>query len=104
MGIKPTHGLVPNTGVFPLSSLRDVVGPIARCVRDAALTLDALAGFSMEDPKTLAGVDKRPKGGYISKLDKNALKASALVSMGRAGAPRRFPRRRQAFISAPKKN
>ena len=45
VGIKPTHGLVPNAGVLPLSSLRDVVGPIARCVRDAALTLDALAGL-----------------------------------------------------------
>ncbi|UQG60860.1 amidase [Marinobacter sp. M3C] len=82
VGIKPTHGLVPNTGVFPLSSLRDVVGPIARCVRDAALTLDALAGFSMEDPKTLAGVDKRPKGGYISKLDKNALKGKRIGLYG----------------------
>jgi len=73
VGIKPTFGLVPNAGVMPLSSLRDVVGPIARCVRDAALTLDALAGFSMQDPKTIAGVGKRPKGGYTSKLDKDAL-------------------------------
>lgn len=73
VGIKPTFALVPNAGVLPLSSLRDVVGPIARCVRDAALTLDALAGFSMEDPKTIASVGKRPKGGYASKLDKGAL-------------------------------
>lgn len=82
VGIKPTHGLVPNTGVLPLSSLRGVVGPIARCVRDAALTLDALAGFSMEDPKTLACVGKIPKGGYISKLDKNALKGKRIGLYG----------------------
>lgn len=73
VGIKPTFGLVPNAGVMPLASLRDVVGPIARCVRDAALTLDVLAGFSMEDPKTNASVGRRPKGGYASKLDKGAL-------------------------------
>jgi len=73
VGIKPTFALVPNAGVMPLSSLRDVVGPIARCVRDAALTLDVLAGFSMEDPKTIAGVGKRPKGGYASKLESGAL-------------------------------
>ncbi len=73
VGIKPTFGLVPNAGVLPLASLRDVVGPIARCVRDAALALDALAGFSMEDPKTMAGVGRRPKGGYTSKLRKDAL-------------------------------
>ncbi|MDE4305829.1 amidase [Phaeobacter gallaeciensis] len=73
VGIKPTFALVPNAGVMPLSSLRDVVGPIARCVRDAALTLDALAGFTIEDPKTIAGVGRKPKGGYTSKLDKDAL-------------------------------
>lgn len=36
--------------------------------------LDALSGFSMEDPKTVAGVGKKPKGGYTSKLDKEALR------------------------------
>ena len=30
--------------MMPLSANRDVVGPIARCVRDAARTLDTLAG------------------------------------------------------------
>jgi amidase len=82
VGIKPTFGLVPNAGVMPLSSLRDVVGPIARCVRDAALTLDALAGFSMEDPKTIAGVGKQPKGGYTAKLDKGALKGKRIGLYG----------------------
>lgn len=67
VGIKPTFGLVPNAGVVPLSgSARDVVGPIARTVRDAALTLDAIAGYSSEDPKTLAAVGKLPEGGYTS--------------------------------------
>ncbi len=48
VGIKPTFALVPNAGVMPLAgSTRDVVGPIARCVRDAALTLDALAGVQL---------------------------------------------------------
>ena len=66
VGIKPTFALVPNAGVMPLSSNRDVVGPIARCVRDAALTLDVLAGYTAEDPKTIAGVGHRPRGGYTS--------------------------------------
>jgi len=52
VGIKPTFALVPNAGVMPLAgSTRDVVGPIARCVRDAALALDVLAGYSEETPK-----------------------------------------------------
>ncbi len=83
MGIKPTIGLVPNTGVVPLSSNRDVVGPIARCVRDAALCLDVLAGYTTEDPKTLAGVGKKPPLGYTSKLRKDALKG---VRLGLYGA------------------
>jgi amidase len=82
VGIKPTHALVPNAGVMPLSSLRDVVGPIARCVRDAALTLDVLAGFTMEDPKTVAGVGKKPPGGYAAKLDAGALKGKRIGTYG----------------------
>jgi aspartyl-tRNA(Asn)/glutamyl-tRNA(Gln) amidotransferase subunit A len=73
VGIKPTFALVPNAGVMPLSSNRDVVGPIARCVRDAALTLDVLAGYTAEDPKTIAGVGHKPKGGYTARLHKDAL-------------------------------
>ncbi|BBU30960.1 amidase [Burkholderia sp. THE68] len=73
VGIKPTIGLVPNAGVVPLSGNRDVVGPIARNVRDAALCLDILAGYSGEDPKTLASVGRQPEGGYAAGLDRNAL-------------------------------
>ncbi|WP_225773368.1 amidase [Inquilinus sp. Marseille-Q2685] len=75
VGIKPSFGLVPNAGVMPLAgSTRDVVGPIARCVRDAALTLDVLAGFSPEDPKTAAGIGHRPPAGYAAGLDPGSLR------------------------------
>ncbi len=73
VGLKPSFALVPNAGVMPLSANRDVVGPIARCVRDAALTLDVLAGYTAEDPKTIAGVGHRPRGGYASLLCRDAL-------------------------------
>ncbi|WP_027173782.1 amidase [Methylobacterium sp. 10] len=83
VGIKPTFALVPNAGVVPLAgSTRDVVGPIARCVRDAALTLDVLAGYTAADPKTVAGIGKRPKGGYTSKLDRNGLQGKRLGLFG----------------------
>lgn len=89
VGIKPTIGLVPNAGVLPLSGNRDVVGPIARCVRDAALCLDALAGYSSEDPKTLAGVGKPPRGGYAARLSPDALKGKriGLYGMGWRNQP-----------------
>ena len=82
VGIKPTFALVPNAGVLPLSSLRDVVGPIARCVRDAALALDVLAGFTMEDPKTVAAIGKIPREGYSAKLDKDALNGKRIGMYG----------------------
>ncbi|WP_284947116.1 amidase [Acidisoma cladoniae] len=82
VGIKPTFALVPNAGVMPLSSNRDVVGPIARCVRDAALTLDVLAGYTIEDPKTIAGVGHRPAGGYASKLSADALQGTRIGLYG----------------------
>ena len=82
VGIKPSMGLVPNAGVMPLSANRDVVGPIARCVRDAALCLDVLAGYSGEDPKTIAGVGQRPKGGYAARLRPDALAGKRLGLYG----------------------
>ena len=82
VGIKPTFALVPNAGVMPLSANRDVVGPIARCVRDAALALDVLAGYTAADPKTVAGVGRRPKGGYASLLHEDALRGKRIGLYG----------------------
>ncbi|WP_099558944.1 amidase [Hartmannibacter diazotrophicus] len=83
VGIKPTFALVPNAGVVPLAgSTRDVVGPIAHCVRDAALTLDVLAGYTAEDPKTVAGIGKKPEGGYASRLSTTALQGKRLGLYG----------------------
>lgn len=82
VGIKPTIGLVPNAGVVPLSGNRDVVGPIARTVIDAALALDVIAGFTTEDPKTLASIDKIPEGGYAAGLSRDGLKGKRLGLYG----------------------
>jgi amidase len=74
VGVKPTFALVPTTGVVPLAgSTRDVVGPIARTVFDAALMMDVLAGYSPDDPKTSASVGKLPPSGYTGRLKKYAL-------------------------------
>ncbi|GLS46809.1 amidase [Methylobacterium brachythecii] len=83
VGVKPTFGLVPNTGVMPLAgSTRDVMGPIARCVRDAALVLDALAGYGSEDPKTVAAIGKLPSKGYTAALSTTALRGKRLGLYG----------------------
>lgn len=64
--------------VVPLSGNRDVVGPIARNVCDAALCLDVRAGYSAEDSKTLASVGKIPPKGYAADLHYDALKGKRI--------------------------
>lgn len=51
VGHKPTHGLVPYTGAFPIESTIDHLGPMTRTVRDAALLLGVLAGDDGFDPR-----------------------------------------------------
>ena len=43
VGVRPTHGSVDSSGVAPLAPSTDTIGPIARCVDDAALLLRVLA-------------------------------------------------------------
>lgn len=51
VGHKPTHGLVPYTGVFPVENTIDHVGPIAGTVRGAAEMLSVIAGADGRDPR-----------------------------------------------------
>jgi len=49
VGMKPTFGLVPRTGVIPTWPYLDTHGPLARNVADAAFLLDAIAGPDPSD-------------------------------------------------------
>ena len=51
VGLKPTHGLVPYTGAFPIEATIDHLGPMARTVRGAATLLTAIAGPDGQDPR-----------------------------------------------------
>jgi amidase len=50
-GLKPTYGLVPYTGVFPVELTLDHVGPIAATTADVALLLEVIAGEDGLDPR-----------------------------------------------------
>lgn len=64
VGLKPTYGLVPRTGVTSLSWSLDHVGPLTRTVQDAALVLSATAGHDPRDPASVSGpvLDRFPGG------------------------------------------
>ena len=55
VGLKPSYGLISTRGVVPLSYRFDHVGPLTRTVSDAALMLNALAGFDPECPESRRG-------------------------------------------------
>ena len=50
VGLKPTHGRVSLIGVCPNTLSFDHVGPLTRTARDAALMLQAMAGYDPRDP------------------------------------------------------
>ncbi len=61
VGLKPTFGLVPYTGIASHEFTLDHVGPMARTVQDAALLLEAIAGLDpvgrdARQPPTLASL------------------------------------------------
>ncbi|WP_097870988.1 amidase [Streptomyces sp. rh34] len=69
VGLKPTYGLVPRTGVTSLSWSLDHVGPLTRTVQDAALVLSATAGHDPRDPASVSGpVPDRFPGGDLRGL------------------------------------
>ena len=50
-GMKPTHGLVPYTGIMPIEATIDHTGPMTQNVRDNATMLQAIAGADGLDPR-----------------------------------------------------
>jgi aspartyl-tRNA(Asn)/glutamyl-tRNA(Gln) amidotransferase subunit A len=70
VGVKPTYGRVSRYGLIAFGSSLDCPGPVARDVRDAALMMNAIAGFDPRDstssrqvvPDYLADLEKGVKG------------------------------------------
>lgn len=81
VGLKPTHGLVPYTGIIPLEPSIDHAGPMARCVDHVARAMDAIAGVHAVDgipldprqPETLSA------GSYASATENSVSDLSVAV-------------------------
>jgi Asp-tRNA(Asn)/Glu-tRNA(Gln) amidotransferase A subunit family amidase len=52
--IRPTKGLITRTGIIPISTTHDVIGPIARSIKDVAVALTVMAttGYDAADNET----------------------------------------------------
>jgi aspartyl-tRNA(Asn)/glutamyl-tRNA(Gln) amidotransferase subunit A len=64
VGFKPTFGRVSLRGVFPLSWNLDHVGPLTKCVKDAALMLQVISAYDPLDPTS----QKMLSGDYLGHL------------------------------------
>jgi Asp-tRNA(Asn)/Glu-tRNA(Gln) amidotransferase A subunit family amidase len=53
-GLRPTFGRVSREGCMALCWSWDKIGPIARCVADTALVLEAISGASLGDPSSVS--------------------------------------------------
>ena len=93
VGMKPTFGLVPRTGVIPTWPYLDTHGPLARSVADAALLLAAIAGADASDP-----LSRGPRAGRQA-----ARRAARRCAERRAPRPRRGARAARAD-DAPKRS
>lgn len=67
VGFKPTFGRVSLRGVFPLSWNLDHVGPLTKCVKDAALLLQVISVYDPLDPASV----KMLAGDYLGHLTDN---------------------------------
>jgi Asp-tRNA(Asn)/Glu-tRNA(Gln) amidotransferase A subunit family amidase len=79
VGLKPTYGRVSSRGVIPLSPSLDHVGPLVATVADAAIVLQAIAGYDAADITT-ADV---PVADYVAALREDAMSL-------RVGVPRDY--------------
>lgn len=68
VGHKPTHGLVPHTGIIGFDPRIDYTGPMARRVEDVALTMQVIAGPDGFDPRQVNIPEPEP---YIEMLSED---------------------------------
>ncbi len=70
VSIKPTHGLVPTYGLTYMDHTLDHICPVARNVEDAALALEAIAGYDQKDPQWKNGILPKSRS-YSKELEGN---------------------------------
>lgn len=82
VGLKPTHGLVPYTGIVTSEAVMDHVGPICKNVMDVAILLEVIAGRDGVDDRAV-GAQKHGEIPYSTNLTgwyEGSLKANGGLS------------------------
>ncbi|THY88804.1 amidase signature enzyme [Aureobasidium pullulans] len=97
VGFKPTHGLVPYTGITSGDQIDDHAGPLANSVNDVAACLDAIAGYDGIDDRSLGaaqhgsfGFQKSLKGGRLEGIRIGVLREGYDNDLVQAGVKKVF--------------
>lgn len=90
VGLRPTLPLVSRFGMMPANPSSDTLGPMTRTVRDAALLLDAIAGYDANDPITAYTVGHVPDS-YAAGLDADGLRGARIGVIREAMDPKTDP-------------
>ena len=77
VGLRPTLQLVSTFGMMPANPTHDTMGPITRTVTDAAILLDAIAGYDPNDPITAEAAGEVPST-YTASLDAGSLRGARI--------------------------
>jgi len=77
VGLRPTTQLVSRHGMMPARPSTDTLGPLTRSVKDAAIVLDVLAGYDVNDPVTAEAVGHVPTT-YTQGLDLAGLRGARI--------------------------
>jgi amidase len=77
VGLRPSVPLVSRFGMMPANPSQDTLGPIARTVKDAAILLDAIAGYDPNDSVTAYNVGQIPPT-YTASLKTDGLQGARL--------------------------
>ncbi len=91
-GLKPTYGLVPYTGIFPIEHTLDHIGPMARTVEDVAVLLEVLAGPD--------GLDPRQRGVYTDRYTARLAEGVRTLRIGVLEEGFHWPDRSEADVDA----
>jgi Asp-tRNA(Asn)/Glu-tRNA(Gln) amidotransferase A subunit family amidase len=78
VGLRPSFGLVPRTGIVPLYLGHDMAGPMTRTVEDAARLLDVIAGPDADDPASERAAEGHGRDGYTARLAADGLRGARL--------------------------
>ena len=96
VGLRPTWGRVSRYGLMRGVWSMDTIGPISRTVGDAAITLQAIAGYDPKDPHTW----NTPVPDYTRALDSNISGMRVAVITELINSQHVEPEVRQAVVKA----